>query len=349
MRPIVLAVLTLFWIAPALADITRVPDDWTLTEDFGKSREARSSLSGAACARPTNICLAVNDEKKYAQFFTIDGRRLTPGPILPLLPKKVGGVKMKEIDAEAVAYAPAMKDGEDAYFYVTGSHGLSRKGDLRLSQFFVFRIPVDPATGLPAFPFGGDKPATEISRTALLREVLKSSDSLGPHAEQKLDRNGITIEGLAVDGDELLFGLRSPCISGHAQILRVSRSGLFETAAPEAHITAVKLGDNVGIRDLTKVGTGFLILSGRSDDRRGDEAQTCGEKRRPPSPKPTVWFWSGGKDDHEPIFLGELPGLKKSDSAETLLLLEETEENYRVLVLLDGVENGAPTEFNIPK
>ncbi|WP_428674851.1 hypothetical protein [Roseibium sp.] len=107
MRPIVFAVLTLFWTAPALADITRAPESWQVTEDFGKSREARSSLSGAACANPTNVCLAVNDEKKYAQFFTIDGNSVSPGPILPLLPKKIGGVEMKEIDAEAVAYSSA--------------------------------------------------------------------------------------------------------------------------------------------------------------------------------------------------------------------------------------------------
>ena len=92
----------------------------------------------------------------------------------------------------------------------------------------------------------------------------------------------------------------------------------------------------------------MLILSGRSDDDRGDQQFTCGEERTPTSPSPSVWFWSG-KDGDGAKLLGALPGVAAGDSAETLLVLEETEKAYRALILFDGIANGGPVEFTIDK
>jgi hypothetical protein len=71
------AALTLLFAGPAEAGIVRAPGAWTAAPDFGKNEDAAAALSGAACVTGTNQCFAVNDEKKYAQFFDIDGSRIT--------------------------------------------------------------------------------------------------------------------------------------------------------------------------------------------------------------------------------------------------------------------------------
>ncbi|MCV0427437.1 MAG: DUF3616 domain-containing protein [Roseibium sp.] len=348
MRPIILAFLVALSGAPASAEIVRSPEIWRVKPDFEKSDKARESISGAACAPAPGHCLAVNDEKKYAQFFTLSDRHITPGQVIRLLPGKIDGEKTKEIDAEGVVFIPPDESGRSASFFITGSHGLSRSGEFQQSRYVLFRVPVDAQTGLPTFEFDDKKPAPEISMTTLLRQTIKDNPDLAPLADKKLDRNGVTIEGLSIQGRELLFGLRSPCVSGQALILHVPIDQLFKTEAPTSRTTKLELGDNVGIRDLTAVRDGFLILSGRSDDRRGDQKLTCGEKRTPPSPSPSIWFWSGKQGDAaEP--LGTLPGVDVNASAETLLVLEDTSDIFRVLVLFDGEKNGAPVEFTIEK
>lgn len=334
----------------AHADIKRSPDAWTVAPPFEKSADARQALSGAACARGTNHCLVVNDEKKYAQFFEITGSSLIPGEVIRLLPDEVDGVDMDEIDAEGVAYVAASEEGGGtSYYYVIGSHGLSRQGALQPSRFFLFRFPIDPSTGLPTFQFGDSDPGPEIERTALLRDTAKSLAKVVSSAEQPLDRNGVTIEGIAAHRAGLLLGLRSPCVASKALVLRVPFAELFNDAVmPAAQATELELGDNVGVRDLAAVGDGVLILAGRSDDERGDGAFTCGESRAPPIPAPSVWFWNGDYRE-APEALGTLPGLGPGESAETMIVLEESDTTYRTLVMFDGVENGGPIEFTIDK
>lgn len=348
MRLAYLAVLTIIPANVVYGDVVRSEIPWTVTENFEKSKSAREALSGAACVTGTSQCLAVNDEKNYAQFFEIIDQTIAPQEIIRLLPDEVDGVEMDEIDAEGVAYSPAAAE-DDSFFYVVGSHGLSRTGSLQPSRFFLIRFPVDPVTGRPSFTFGDNDPGPEISRTSLLRIALQEVKDLQPYAEQKLDRNGITIEGIAVQGQEVLLGLRSPCLDQSAFIVRASVNDLFKDAVPVITSEKLELGDNVGIRDLTTVGTGVLILAGRSDDDRGDQLETCGEQRTPPHPTPQVWFWNGKPGDGTVKLLGALPGTTATDSAETLLVLEETEQSYRVLVMFDGVVNGDPVEFLIDK
>ena len=348
MRLICLAVMTSLSATAAQADIVRSGEVWTVAPDFKKNADAREALSGAACASGTNHCFAVNDEKKYAQFFDIVDRNVTPAELIRLLPDAVDGVEMDEIDAEGVAYSAAATAGDLSYFYVIGSHGLSRMAALQPSRFFLLRFPVDPVTGRPSFAFGDSGPAPEVSRTGHLREAIRNAADLAAHAEQKLDRNGVTIEGIAISGEDALFGLRSPCVLRNAYVMRVPLKDLFQDAVPVASTSKLELGDNAGIRDLAKVEAGVLVLSGRSDDERGDQQFTCGEQRTPTSPSPSVWFWSG-KDGDEAKPLGALPGVAAGDSAETLLVLEETEKTYRALILFDGVANGGPVEFTIDK
>ena len=128
MRLLCLVVLTVLSITAAQADIVRSAEAWTVTPDFKKNADAREALSGAACATGTNHCFAVNDEKKYAQFFDIVDRNVTPTELIRLLPDELDGVELDEIDAEGVAYTAAATAGGVSYFYVIGSHGLSQNG-----------------------------------------------------------------------------------------------------------------------------------------------------------------------------------------------------------------------------
>ncbi|WP_299544359.1 DUF3616 domain-containing protein [uncultured Roseibium sp.] len=350
MRLLLLFLLVLTWHSEASADIFRADTEWKVKPDFEKSAAARESISGADCAPDGGWCLAANDEKNYAQFFKIGKNRLDPDKkgVIRLLPKKVDGEKMDEIDAEGVVFVPSGDDNTPSYFYVTGSHGLSRGGDLQPSRYWLFRFPVETGTGKPTFTFDDKKVVPEVERTDLLADTIEANPDLASYVDQKLDQNGVTIEGISEMNGDMLFGLRSPCLANHAFILRVPGSELFKKTPPSSTTEKVGLGDNVGVRDLTRVNDGLLILAGRSDDRRGVQDFTCDEKRTPPSPAPSLWFWSGKNGDAAKPY-GALPGIDVNASAETLLVLEETQTAYRVLVLFDGEKNGAPVEFLVNK
>src|SRR3954466_11638266 len=92
---------------------------WSVRGDFAKDDEARTNLSGAACttkSAPFRSCLIVNDQKNYAQFFSIDGTRLSPGAVVRL--REGGG---GDPDLEGAAYARG-------FFYAHWSPGGGRRG-----------------------------------------------------------------------------------------------------------------------------------------------------------------------------------------------------------------------------
>ncbi len=132
--------------ATAQTKIEPASTNWTVSKDFEKNDKARTNLSGAACttkAPPFMSCVIANDEKKYAQFFSIDETVIRPGNVIRL----IAGDQEGDPDAEGVAY-------DDGYFYITGSHGRSRHHpeNRNNSSYVIFRFEVDPATGAPTLP-----------------------------------------------------------------------------------------------------------------------------------------------------------------------------------------------------
>ena len=87
----------------------------------------------------------------------------------------------------------------------------------------------------------------------------------------------------------------------------------------------------LGIRDLAAVQGGLLVLSGPVNE----QAVT-----------PAVFHWDDASNTLRKLADLVLP---VSGKAETLLVLDEHTEGYRVLVMLDGPENGAPAEYRIPR
>lgn len=334
MRLLIALFSVVFLSTTAHSEIVQSPTTWSVEPNFGKGKDARHEISGAACVPGTQRCIVVNDEKKYAQFFDIDNDKILPGKIVRLLPDTINGEEMKEIDAEGAAYASPC-------LYVSGSHGRGRKGKLRPSAFYLFCVPVDPIDGQPNFPFESDELSPHILRSGFLRQTIRENEDLASFAEKQLDMQGVSIEGLAALDGQLFFGLRSPSVDGNALLFGVDLDDIFRGTAPLARVHRVPLGENTGVRDLAAVSNGILILAARSDDAPNDED---GDE----APLPTVWLWDVSHDGRAQN-LGILPNISTTDKPETLLVLEETEELYRVLIMFDGVKNGGPTEFSIEK
>lgn len=290
---------------------------WTVAPAFAKSDDARENISGAACAvsQPAfRSCLAVNDQKKYAQFFSILGNTIVPGSVVRLLGDDAGG----NPDAEGVAY-------DKGYFYVVGSHGAGRrKGKLSAESFLVFRVPAIMQTG------AADEIAPAIQTSAKLREAIRTAEPVGPFAEKPLNANGVNIEGIAIVGDRLYVGLRGPSLEGRAFILSAALDGVFGDKPLATKVHRLALGPGRGIRDLVRVDGGILVLAGPAI-----------EQQVPAS----VYHWNPASGALKK--LADLGGIPAGAKAETLLALRQAPQQFHVLVLFDGIANGQPTEYVI--
>jgi len=328
-----LTALTLPGSAPATgADERLEPErtEWRVTDIFEKDTkdelrdQPRMNLSGAACApttRPLRVCLMVNDEKKYAQFFSIKGRKISPKKLIRLSDAD------KDPDGEGAAYA-------DGFFYVTGSHGRKRHSPSpNDSSYAIFRFPVDPATGVPPFKISEDE-VVGIESTSRLRDAIRTGDHIKDFYDQPLGRGGVNIEGIAVKRGRMHLGLRAPSRDGKAFILSVDAAAAFSRDADlKAKVRELALGTDTGIRDLAAVDDGILVLAGPT--------------REEPVPY-AVWHWNEGRP---PKRLGtlDLSRVPEGAKAEILLVLAEKPKSYRVLVMFDGVENGGPLSFKLPR
>jgi len=309
----------------------------------GKEGKTARDLSGIACApdQSARHCLVVDDEGDSAQWATLDGTSLVAGDSVPLVGESEADVtfgmrpevgcpngdgKFGELDGEAVAFAAP-------YYYVVGSHGCSRKkGEFRASSFILARLT--------------DGPQERVETTFRLTEVLRHAGTVSAYLGKDLDgENGLNIEGLAVQGEQLIIGLRGPSIDGRAFLVRTDIAPLFAKGdglgAPSSTTIPIAVPDGTGIRDLTTLPNGrLLLLLGPAQDQGLSYTLASVEPRSRP-------------DLHEPIkveILAELPEIAVDDTvgkAEAIVVLNETAAQLDVLVLFDGLKNGAPRKFRI--
>ena len=313
-----------------------------------------ADLSGIACIPieqgKTYRCLAVNDETQTAQFATVEDHEIDAGEEIRLIgdspdPGTVGTRPrsvpcpsitddFEEFDGEGVAYAAP-------YFYVVGSHGCSRKkGKFRLSTFILARIRVDqqdrPVDGAGNVLADGQM-YEAVETTYRLSDLLPRAEEAGAFFGKALDEdaNGLNIEGIAVQGENLFVGLRAPSIDGRAFILRTNVDELFKPGREPAPPTAlaetirVALGPDVGIRDLAPLPDGrLLILAGAAS---GDEI-------------PYRIFVV----DPTGANLLELvpPQSDQPARAEGMTVLEATDKEIRLLILFDKADT-APQELRL--
>lgn len=303
---------------------------WDLTRDF-KNKKAREDISGASCpslAAEQDWCIVVNDKKKYVQTFTIRDRLITPGhPVRVMNKKDAKGRDRKQADIEGIA-----RDG--GYVYLTGSHGRSRtKGrPIEESRFRVYRLPVNAATGKPAFkiPKVDKDRAPEIAATNALRNVISTHPVLHDFDDKELEDQGVTIEGLGARNGQLFFGFRAPVDHNGAFILEVAANDLFAQAIKTVQTHRLQLGKAYGIRAIERFRGGFLVLAGKDF---GTELP------------PVIWLWAPGRDAIKVATLDVPNGWKAEGLA---LLSDDTARGTRVLVLFDGQKNGHPMEFMLP-
>ncbi len=295
------------------------------------AKEAEN-ISGAACAfisEKGTSCLLIGDEKKYARFFTLKGDTLVPGKQLFLLPKEyTEGQEAKEFDetdGEGIAFL------NGAYF-LTGSHGLNKSGDLQPSRYFIYRVSVDADTGLAGDLGSKEKPSAQVERSANLKAIIHSDPELSKHEGDIPDKDGINIEGLAVSGDTLFLGFRGPLLHGEALIASLSVSDAFDNPEAKLKTYSVDLGKGQGVRDIAAAGEGFLILWGPEKDMSGPAG---------------ICFWKPGGDAK---LCREIKKAGPADSKpEALTVLETTSDHYKVLIMSDGANNGAPAVYEVPR
>ena len=372
-KPPRLALLTLFALvvglnASAFAEtappaVLPTSGPWSSSSGFTfdlnkkKSQKVRRSVSGMACnldAKQQRICLMAFDEGGEARYAYVGNEVLKIETERVVLRATSG-----ELDAEGAA-----TDGR--YFYVTGSHSAKRSDcSSNPDSRHVIRLKLNPATGRALQPTGGSS-ATALpgyADTGRLWQLMQSQPELqayvgdgkclGTESPAKngtlAGQQGVNIEGLAVKDGVLYFGFRGPALNGVAKVLAVNADALFSPEGgsnPKVSVTPIALGERRGVRDMVAVKSGFLLLAGPDDD---ESSQAAGW---------TVAWWDGKSSSAvvQPRLLAALDlsqvTLRKCDKElkpEALTVLEETPKNYKLLVLSDGMCDGGPLAFTIPK
>jgi hypothetical protein len=198
-----------------------------------------------------------------------------------------------EADLEGMAAA-------DGYLWVVGSHGLKRKNvkdgrdaatnakrlakvTLDANRLLIARLPIEHAAdgepclvreakdGRRALRLKGD------AKSNLLTRALADDPHFGPYMAIPGKDNGFDIEGLAVDGNRLVLGLRGPVLRGWSAVLEIA----VEAQEDELRLAPLDDGgtlirkhfldlEGLGIRDLHFSGDDLHLLAGPTMVLDGD-------------------------------------------------------------------------------
>ena len=176
------------------------------------------------------------------------------------------------------------------------------------------------------------------NRTENIVQVLKRQDTdryAVDHAIRLFDGNDE--EGIAMADGWLYLGFRGPVLrDNYVPVLRLD----FDE--PDDHELLFVNLDGYGIRDITRVADGFLIVAGPVGDGPGGYS---------------VYYWDGhdvvpGRARDEPVGhltrLGELQA-PQGGKAEGITVLQEDAAAFECLVVFDGVAAGAAQRVRLPK
>jgi hypothetical protein len=203
------------------------------------------------------------------------------------------GVAGEEADLEGMAVA-------DGFLWVVGSHGLKRKNAKpershaenakRLAKValdgnrrLLACLPIEPdAKGEPclvrkakdgrrALRLKGD------AQTNLLTRLLADDPHFGPYMSIPGKDNGFDIEGLAVDRNRMLLGLRGPVLRGWSALIEIAvepRGDQLRLVPLDDSGTLIRKHflqlDGLGVRDLHFSGDDLYILAGPTMVLNGD-------------------------------------------------------------------------------
>ncbi|MCI5162920.1 MAG: DUF3616 domain-containing protein [Candidatus Electrothrix sp. AX5] len=242
-------------------------------------------------------------------------------------------VEGKELDIEGIAV-------EGDYVYIVGAHCLKRqkvkkariqeKNRKKLhadrleeerNRAWLYRIRLDKE--------GNGVASQRIS----LREIIKHDPVLNPFIHIPSKENGIDIEGVAAKDGWLYVGFRGPVLRGNfVPVMKLK----FDDPEKTNELLYVQLGGR-GIRDITKISDGFLVLAGPVGD--GEDSYQ-------------LYYWDGqsvipGKDlkDGEQgrvHLLGNVIPPEKG-KLEGVAVLREKEAGYQLVFAYDGAKNNDTT------
>ncbi len=336
---------------------------WSLDDDFfERTGKIDFNLSGGACI-DEHFCVVIGDRNHYATRFSL----ALPNTISPHndtienKEKILLSATEEKLDIEAVAY-------EKDYFLFVGSHSVSRENGCRREQRHGVYLLPKPNLVNNAFNFSEGALPVGIKK-ASLDYILSQNKIFSPFYDMLLQRGGVNIEGAALDGDTVLFGIRAPSGVRKIRLLKLRKSDFFEGKEPEPDILEIDVDrEGIGIRDMVKVKNGFLFLTGDSHaEAPPDLMVECDHKDvlKSDNPKRTVgngknvgnpfelYFWNGKNSKAQLIgtILGTFPNIEDIVKAEGLVVLPRpwsSEEAISILIFFDGINNGAPTSFEIP-
>lgn len=318
-----------------------------LTDDKGR---VAVNVSGLACMQAEagqSKCLVIDDEGRSAQIITIGDGTAAAGARLSLVGKRPsndtvgrppsqincsgGDGNFRNMDGEAVAYS-------SPFFYVVGSHGCSRHSNkFHGSAFVLARIPEAKVAG-SSLDQTSLFDTSNVQTTYRLSEALTAASEIRQYfAKDLMSADSLNIEGLVVVGDKLFAGLRAPSLDGKAFVVAIDVDKLFDPsvsiAERDVRVFSLPLGIGRGIRDLTKLSDGrLLVLSGPAQDLRMPSEVHVFDLMNETS-----------------LLLGAISELgdAREAKAEAISVLSQHENNADVLVMFDGLENGGLREYRV--
>jgi hypothetical protein len=180
--------------APAGADDAKT---WPVKHRLWGTDGAKSTdVSGIACttaAGSPRSCLVIDDNSQSAQLVTLEDGKIIAGEQVELISNKFKK-KALELDGEGVAFA-------EGFYYVIGSHGHPRDKKHKLDPVKnkeEIDARISAASQVVRIKAGPNGTASVVDRSPNLRNIIAVQPELQRFAEQRLENNGVTIEGIAI-------------------------------------------------------------------------------------------------------------------------------------------------------
>lgn len=321
--------------APRVAPESDTP--WRVEKHAFKKKSANENVSGFACSlTKPNLCLIAVDEGREAAFMRIEIGRLSyidkPFPLCDV---------DEELDAEGVA-------ADEKYFYLVGSHAVKRENRVSdLNRRRIYRI----ASGDGGIP---DSIDSSDGLWSVMENLLELAPHLAPQEgsdetarggeAQAAGHMGVNIEAIAALNGRLFFGLRGPNLNGQAFVVSVDAKSLFEGGDKKPALAKIVVGEKRGFRDFAAAEGEILALVGPDDDSARVDYSIFELRGLSREETPIVRELAILNLDKTPLSEKGAP-----IKPEAITLLDATPSHYRLLVLSDGGENGAPLVFNVPR
>jgi len=247
--------------------------------------------------------------------------------------------KDPEIDIEGIA-------AEGDMVYIVGSHSRKRskvevrnptrrshdKNRERLRE----NEEQSPRRALFRVKLGADGKLAGNVETADLWKAINKFEELKPFQAIPSKENGIDIEGIAAQGDDLYIGFRGPLLRENWVPVMVTQ---FHDPVAKAELRFVNLG-GLGIRDIVAVDDRqFLLIAGPMGDGPGGYH---------------LYSWNGldcvpGKNGAKGAVrhLGQIPADPGAKAEGLTLLPSDREGSLRLLIVFDGPARGNPISFTL--